>query len=130
MHDPSLLMLSLSCIAAVTKLGQTKVSCTQFFSGIPDVTGRLMNMLVDYVPIWKAYSSMRDIGLCREFLLHFGPRAASCRVKNDQDVEEISFWVDLVQKQVQRAIDREKIWSRLTTSESIEVCAETSSSEF
>ncbi|CAA6668480.1 unnamed protein product [Spirodela intermedia] len=104
-HDPSLLMLSLSCIAAVTKLGQTKVSCTQFFSGIPDVTGRLMNMLVDYVP----------------FLLHFGPRAASCRVKNDQDVEEISFWVDLVQKQVQRAIDREKIWSRLTTSESIEV---------
>ena len=114
-------MLSLSCIAAVNKLGQTKVSCPQFFSGVPDVTGRLMDVLVDFVPIWKAYSSMRDIGLLREFLLHFGPRAASCRVKNDQAVEEISFWVDLVQKQVQRGIDNEKIWSRLTTSESIEV---------
>ncbi|XP_078447113.1 uncharacterized protein LOC144715999 isoform X2 [Wolffia australiana] len=120
-HDPSLLMLSLSCISAVNKLGQTKISCPQFISGVADVTGKLMNMLVDYVPIWKAYSCMRDIGLCREFLLHFGPRAASCRVKNDQAIEEISFWVDLVQKQVQRAVDREKIWSRLTTSESIEV---------
>ncbi|OMO68430.1 hypothetical protein COLO4_29665 [Corchorus olitorius] len=119
--DKALLMLALSCVAAITKLGPAKISCSNFFSMIPDITGRLMDMLVDYVPIHQAYHSIKDIGLRREFLAHFGPRAAACRVENDQDSEEVIFWVDLVQNQLQRAIDREKIWSRLTTSESIEV---------
>ncbi|XP_073309736.1 uncharacterized protein [Primulina huaijiensis] len=119
--DISLLMLALSCIAAIAKLGPTKVSCAQFFSVIPDITGRLMDMLVEFVPVGQAYYSIKEIGLHREFLVHFGPRAASCRMKNDFDAEEIIFWVSLVQKQLQRAIDRERIWSRLTTCESIEV---------
>ncbi|XP_015878833.3 uncharacterized protein LOC107415073 [Ziziphus jujuba] len=119
--DISLLMLGLTCNAAITKLGSAKVSCSQFFTTIPEITGRLMDMLVDFIPISEAYRSIKDIGLRREFLVHFGPRAAACRVKNDRASEEVIFWVDLVQKQLQRAIDREKIWSRLTTSESIEV---------
>ncbi|XP_018820044.1 uncharacterized protein LOC108990507 [Juglans regia] len=119
--DLSLLMLALTCIAAITKLGPAKVSCPQFFSMIPEITGRLMDLLVDFMPIRQAYHSMKDIGLCREFLVHFGPRAAACRVNNDWNSEEVIFWVNLVQKQLQRAIDREKIWSRLTTSESIEI---------
>ncbi|KAF9591409.1 hypothetical protein IFM89_004107 [Coptis chinensis] len=119
--DISLLLLALTCIAAITKLGPAKVSCSQFFSMIPDVTGRLMDMLVDFIPVRKTYHHMKDIGLRREFLVHFGPRAASCRVKNDCDTEEVAFWVELVQQQLLHAIDREKIWSRLTTCESIEV---------
>ncbi|KAL4341436.1 hypothetical protein GQ457_08G011850 [Hibiscus cannabinus] len=119
--DKALLMLALTCIAAITKLGPAKISCSQFFSTIPDITGRLMDMLVGFVPIHQAYQSIKDIGLHREFLVHFGPRAAACRVENNQDSEEVIFWVDLVQKQLLKAIDREKIWSRLTTSESIEV---------
>lgn len=119
--DISLLMLALICNAAITKLGPAKVSCSQFFATIPEITGRLMDMLVDFVPISQAYHSIKDIGLHKEFLVHFGPRAAACRVKNDWGSEEVVFWVDLVQKQLQQAIDREKIWSRLTTSESIEV---------
>ncbi|XWS59444.1 hypothetical protein CRYUN_Cryun08bG0122300 [Craigia yunnanensis] len=119
--DKALLMLVLTCVAAITKLGPAKISCSYFFSMIPDITGRLMDMLVDFISIHQAYHSIKDIGLRREFLVHFGPRAAACRVENDQDLEEIIFWVDLVQKQLQRAINREKIWSRLTTSESIEV---------
>lgn len=124
--DVSVLMLALTCIAAITKLGPAKVSCPQFFSMTPEITGRLMDMLVDFIPIRKAYHSMKDIGLHREFLVHFGPRAAACRVNNDWGSEEVIFWVNLVQKQLQRAIDREKIWSRLTTSESIEVSAKVS----
>ncbi|KAD4384349.1 hypothetical protein E3N88_24517 [Mikania micrantha] len=119
--DKSLLLFALSCIAAITKLGPTKVSCTQFYSVLPELTGRLMNMLVEFVPIRAAYSSIKEIGLRREFLVHFGPRAAACRVKDDQGTEEVIFWVSLVQKQLQQAIDRERIWSRLTTCESIEV---------
>ncbi|KAI3851711.1 hypothetical protein MKW92_000912 [Papaver armeniacum] len=116
--DISLLMLALTCVAAITKLGPAKVSCPQFFSLIPDETGRLMDMLVDFVPIRQAYYSIKDIGLRREFLVHFGPRAASV---NDKGAEELAFWVEIIQQQLQRAIDREKIWSKLTTSESIEV---------
>lgn len=119
--DISLLLLSLTCNAAIAKLGPTKVSCPQFFSMVSDVTGRLMDMLVDFIPIRQAYRSIKDIGLHTEFLVHFGPRAATCRVKNDRGAEEVVFWINLVQKQLQQAIDRERIWSRLTTSESIEV---------
>ncbi|CAK9320190.1 unnamed protein product [Citrullus colocynthis] len=119
--DVSLLMLALACLAAITKLGPAKVSCPQFFSIIPEISGRLMDMLVEYVPISEAFQSIKSIGMRREFLVHFGSRAAACRVKNDSGVEEVIFWVGLVQKQLQQAIDRERIWSRLTTSESIEV---------
>ncbi|KAJ4970431.1 hypothetical protein NE237_003530 [Protea cynaroides] len=119
--DISLLMLALTCIAAIIKLGPAKVSCSQFFSTIPDMTGRLMDMVVDFIPIHQAYHSIKDIGLQREFLVHFGPRAATCRVKHERGTEEVSFWVDLIQKQLQRAIDRERIWSRLPTCETIEV---------
>ncbi|KAL0347013.1 UNVERIFIED_CONTAM: hypothetical protein Scaly_1717300 [Sesamum calycinum] len=118
--DISLLMLALSCVAAIMKLGPTKVSCAQFFSVLPDINGRLMDMLVEFVPVRQAYHLIKEIGLRREFLVHFGPRAAACRMKNELGAEEIMFWVSLVQKQLQRAIDRERIWSRLTTSESIE----------
>ncbi|KAL0842704.1 hypothetical protein Bca101_015949 [Brassica carinata] len=122
--EVSLLMLVLNCIAAVTKLGPTKLSCPPFFSMIPDTTGRLMDKFVDFVPLPQAYHSMKSLGLRREFLVHFGPRAAACRVKSDCTTDEVVFWVDLIQNQLLRAIDREKIWSRLTTSESIECCLE------
>lgn len=114
-------IFALSCIAAITKLGPAKVSCTQFYSALPDINGRLMEMLVELISIRKAYHSIKKIGLHREFLVHFGHRAAACRMNDDQRTEEVLFWVSLVQKQLQRAIARERIWSRLTTSESIEV---------
>ncbi|KAM7526009.1 hypothetical protein LguiA_015911 [Lonicera macranthoides] len=119
--DRSLLMLALSCIAAITKLGPTKVSCAQFFALIPDIAGRLMDVLIEFIPIRQAYHSVKAIGLRREFLVHFGPQAAACRIKNERGTEEVVFWVGLVQKLLQRAIDRERIWSRLATSETIEV---------
>ncbi|XP_062195536.1 uncharacterized protein LOC133898805 isoform X2 [Phragmites australis] len=118
--DLSLLMLSLICLAAITKLGSAKVSCQQFSSMVTDVIGRFMDMLLEFVPLSKAYSLTKDIGLQREFLYNFGPRAGVPKFTNDNGVE-VSFWIDLVQKQLLRALDREKIWSRLTTSESIEV---------
>ncbi|KAA8516772.1 hypothetical protein F0562_017030 [Nyssa sinensis] len=117
----SLLMLALSCIAAITKVGPTKIYCSQFFSMIPDITGRLMDILGDFISIRQAHHSIKAIGLRREFLVHFGPRAAKCRVENDRGIEEVVFWVGLVQKQLQRAIGKERMWSRLTTCESIEV---------
>ncbi|KAK9127860.1 hypothetical protein Syun_016657 [Stephania yunnanensis] len=119
--DVSILILALTSIAAILKLGPAKVCCSQFFSMIPDVTGRLMDKLVELVPIRQAYYCVKDIGLCREFLIHFGPRAASCSTKDDGGMEEIAFWVELIQKQLQQTIDREKLWSKLTTCESIEV---------
>ena len=118
--DLSLLMLGLICLSAITKLGSAKVSCQQFSSMVPDIIGRFMDMLREFVPLSKVYNLTKDIGLQREFLHNFGPRAAVPKLTNDHGLE-ISFWIDLVQKQLLRALDREKIWSRLTTSESIEV---------
>lgn len=119
--DVSLLLLALTCIAAIAKLGPAKVSCSQFFSMSTEITGSLMDMLVGLIPVSQAYNSIKDVGLHREFLVHFGPRAAAFRANVEWGSEEVIFWVNLVQKQLQQAIDKEKIWSRLTTSESIEV---------
>ncbi|XP_004513581.1 uncharacterized protein [Cicer arietinum] len=119
--DISLLLLALTCIAAIAKLGPAKVSCSQFFSMSTEIAGSLMDMLVGLIPVSQAYNSIKDVGLHREFLVHFGPRAAACRAKGEWGSEEVVFWVNLVQRQLQQAIDKEKIWSRLTTSESIEV---------
>ncbi|KAL9236216.1 hypothetical protein vseg_010916 [Gypsophila vaccaria] len=119
--DISLLVLALVCSSVITDLGPAKVSCSQFFSMIPDVTGSLMDVLVSLVPIHEAYHTAKEIGLRREFLVHFGPKAAACGATDDCLSDEVIFWIDLVQKQLQRAVDREKIWSKLTTSESIEV---------
>lgn len=116
-----LIMLALTCIAVINKLGPAKVSCSQFFSMITEITGGLMAKLADIIPISQAYDSINEIGLHREFLVHFGPRAAVCRAKVEWGSEEVAFWVNLAQRQLQKAIDKEKIWSRLTTSESIEV---------
>ena len=88
---------------------------------ITEISGSLMDMLVGLIPVSQSYNSIKNIGLHREFLVHFGPRAASCRAKEKWGSEEVVFWVNLAQKQLQQAIDKEKIWSRLTTSESIEV---------
>ncbi|CAO2839289.1 unnamed protein product [Amaranthus hypochondriacus] len=120
-NDTSLLMLALVCTAIVLKLGPAKVSCSQFYSMIPDITGSLMDILVATTSIHEAYHAVKEIGLCREFLVYFGPRAASCGLTDDSVTDEMVFWVDLVQKQLQKAVSREKLWSRLTTSESIEV---------
>ena len=117
----SLPIFVLSLIAAIQELGPTKVSSTQFYSVLSDMRGRVMDVLVELVPIRIAYHCIKKIGLHREFLVHFGPRAAACRIIHDQGTEEVLFWVSLVQKQLQRAIARERIWSRLTSSETIEV---------
>ncbi|KAL2323046.1 hypothetical protein Fmac_027425 [Flemingia macrophylla] len=119
--DVSLLLLALMCIAAIAKLGPSKVACSQFFSMITEITGSLMDMLVSLIPVSEAYNSIKNIGLHREFLVHFGPQAASCRAKEKWGSEGVIFWVNLAQRKLQQAIDKEKIWSRLTTSESIEV---------
>ncbi|KAI5425391.1 uncharacterized protein LOC127125609 isoform X2 [Lathyrus oleraceus] len=119
--DVSLLMLALTSIAVIIKVGPAKLSCSQFFSTSTEITGSLMDLLVDLIPISQAYSSVRDAGLCREFLVHFGPRAAACGGKVEQGSLEVVFWVNIAQRQLQKAINKERIWSRLTTSESIEV---------
>lgn len=120
--DLSLLMLALSSIAAVMKLGPAKVSCPQFSSTLLELNGKLMDTLAELIPIDQVYHFTSEVGLRREFLLYFGPRATAYRGKNDLlGGEEGAFWVDLVQQQLRGAIHRERIWSRLTTYESIEV---------
>ncbi|KAL2660731.1 hypothetical protein AAZV13_03G158850 [Glycine max] len=86
-----------------------------------EITGNLKDMLVDVLSISRAYDTIKYVGLHREFLVHFGPQAAACGEKVEQGSEGVAFWVNIAQRQLQQAIDKERIWSRLTTSESIEV---------
>lgn len=68
---------------------------------------QLMNMSIDFIFICRDLHSVQDIGLQREFLVYSDPRVVTCRIKNTQGQEEIIFWMDLIQRQLQRVMDRE-----------------------
>ncbi|KAL9263129.1 hypothetical protein AKJ16_DCAP11781 [Drosera capensis] len=46
-------------------------------------------MLVDLVPIHEAYHSVKEIGLRKEFFVHFGPRTASAGIADDYGADEV-----------------------------------------
>eukprot|EP00252_Welwitschia_mirabilis_P004739 TRINITY_DN1502_c0_g1_i2.p1 TRINITY_DN1502_c0_g1~~TRINITY_DN1502_c0_g1_i2.p1 ORF type:complete len:865 (-),score=201.99 TRINITY_DN1502_c0_g1_i2:380-2974(-) len=115
----SVFMLLLYAISAVLQLGTGRISCSEFSSALRETCGKVMNTLTEFISIDQVYYLTTEIGLQKEFLVCFGSRAATFRDR--KDVAESAFWVDLLQQQIHKAINRERIWARLTTYESIEV---------
>lgn len=119
--DVSLITLAIGNTAAILKLGAAKLSCPPFFSTLTEEIGRLMSMLVEFLPIDQVYNFTSGVGLRDEFLDYFGQQAASYRDEGEMGGEEVVFWVDLVQQLLRGAIIRERIRTKLTSYDSIEV---------
>lgn len=116
----ALLTLSLSCSAAITKLGATAVSCPPFTSLLPEEISRQMLKLPECMPIEEVYTFSCSVGFKQQFLNNFGPRAAD--VKNWQGNErEGAFWINLIQQLLCAALVREGVNSKLQMTDSIAV---------
>lgn len=120
--DLCLITLAISCAAAIVKLGVAKLSCPLCFNTLVDEIGRLMNMLVEFLPIDQVYNFTSSVGLRSQFLGNFGSRAVQYQDTGKLGGEEGAFWVDLVQQLLRGSIVREHIRTKLTSYDSIEVC--------
>lgn len=119
--DVCLVTLAISCAAAIAKLGAAKLSCPLCFSTLVDEIGRLMNMLVEFLPIDQVYKFASSVGLRSQFLGNFGYRAAQYQDTAELGGEEGAFWVDLVQQLLRGSMVREHIRTKLTSYDSVEV---------
>ncbi|XP_028097125.1 uncharacterized protein LOC114296993 isoform X2 [Camellia sinensis] len=100
------IILAISCCAAVRKLGSGRVSCTLFSLSIEDALIELMNFSHDLVSVDKLHSLATEAGFEEDFLLHFGKK-----VLPSKNIEEVEFWIGLVQKKLSTAFRRESVIS-------------------
>ncbi|GMQ08570.1 hypothetical protein CsSME_00052239 [Camellia sinensis var. sinensis] len=100
------IILAISCCAAVRKLGSGRVSCTLFSLSIEDALIELMNFSHDLVSADKLHSLATEAGFEEDFLLHFGKK-----VLPSKNIEEVEFWIGLVQKKLSTAFRRESVIS-------------------
>ncbi|KAL7162500.1 hypothetical protein ACSBR2_042901 [Camellia fascicularis] len=100
------IILAISCCAAVRKLGSGHVSCTLFSLSIEDALIELMNFSHDLVSVDKLHSLATEAGFEEDFLLHFGKK-----VLPSKNIEEVEFWIGLVQKKLSTAFRRESVIS-------------------
>ena len=88
------------------KLGAGRVSCPLFSVAIEDVLIELMDLSHSLVSVDKLYSLATEAGFEEDFLLHFGTK-----VLPGKNIEEVEFWVGLVQKKLSTAFHRESVIS-------------------
>lgn len=100
------IILAISCCAAVRKLGSGRVSCTLFSLSIEDALIELMNFSHDLVSVDKLHSLATEAGFEEDFLLHSGKK-----VLPSKNIEEVEFWIGLVQKKFSTAFRRESVIS-------------------
>ncbi|XP_057504630.1 uncharacterized protein LOC130788111 isoform X2 [Actinidia eriantha] len=100
------IILAISCCAAVKKLGAGRVSCPLFSVAIEDVLIELMDLSHSLVSVDKLYSLATEAGFEEDFLLHFGTK-----VLPGKNIEEVEFWIGLVQKKLSTAFHRESVIS-------------------
>ncbi|GFY97071.1 LETM1-like protein [Actinidia rufa] len=100
------IILAISCCAAVKKLGAGRVSCPLFSVAIEDVLIELMDLSHSLVSVDKLYSLATEAGFEEDFLLHFGTK-----VLPGNNIEEVEFWIGLVQKKLSTAFHRESVIS-------------------
>lgn len=88
------------------KLGSGRISCPSFSLSIEDVLVELMNLSYSLVSVDKLHHLATEAGFEEEFLLHFGTK-----VLPSKNVEDIEFWIGLVQEKLSVAFHRESVIS-------------------
>nr|XP_043623924.1 uncharacterized protein LOC122595596 [Erigeron canadensis] len=109
-------ILAISCCAAVRKLGSGRVACALLTESIDDVLVELMELSCSLVTVDKLQHLALEAGYEDEFLLHFGKK-----VLPNKNIEDVEFWIGLVQEKLVSAFHRESVLtSKLTLNDKIE----------
>lgn len=97
-------ILAISCCAAVGKLGSGRVSCPLFSASVEDALVELMNLSHRLVSVDKLHYLATEAGLEEDFLFHFGRK-----VLPSNSIEDVEFWIGLVQRKLSNAFHRENV---------------------
>ncbi|KAK4428126.1 hypothetical protein Salat_1581600 [Sesamum alatum] len=97
-------IMAISCCAAVGKLDLGRISCSFFSNSIEDAMIELMNMAHDQVTVGKLHHLAIEAGFEEDFLSHFGSK-----VLPSKTIEDIEFWIGLVQEKLSAAFRRESV---------------------
>lgn len=109
-------ILAISCCTAVRKLGLGRIACALFTESIDDVLVELMDLSCSLVTVDKLHHLALEAGFEDDFLFHFGKK-----VLPNKNIEDVEFWIGLVQKKLLVAFHRENVVTgKLTFSDKIE----------
>lgn len=108
-------ILAISCCTAVRKLGSGRIACALLTESIDDVLVELMDLSCSLVTVNKLHHLALEAGFEDDFLLHFGKK-----VLPNKTIEDVEFWIGLVQKKLLLAFYRENlITGKLTFSKKV-----------
>ncbi|KVH92954.1 hypothetical protein Ccrd_004986 [Cynara cardunculus var. scolymus] len=93
-----------SCCAAVRKLGSSRIACALFTESIDNVLVELMDLSCSLVTADKLHHLAMEAGFEDDFLFHFGKK-----VLPNKNIEDVEFWIGLVQKKLLLAFHREGV---------------------
>lgn len=97
-------ILGISCCTAVRKLGSGRISCPQFAASIDDALVELRDLSCDLVSVDKLHQLAIEAGFEEDFLSHFGKK-----VIPSKNIEDVEFWIGLVQDKLSLAFHRESV---------------------
>ncbi|XP_076902734.1 uncharacterized protein LOC143557580 [Bidens hawaiensis] len=97
-------ILAISCCTAVRKLGSSRIACALLTEPIDDMLVELMDLSCTIVTADKLHHLALEAGFENEFLLHFGKK-----VLPNKNIEDVEFWIGLVQKKLLVAFHRESV---------------------
>ncbi|KAM7471762.1 hypothetical protein LguiA_009945 [Lonicera macranthoides] len=100
------IILAISCCAALGKLGSARISRPLFSVSIEDALVELMNLSHSLVSVDKLHHLTSEAGFEEAFLSHFGAKVLPMK-----NIEDIEFWIGLVQKKLSVAFQRENVIS-------------------
>ncbi|KAM1113830.1 hypothetical protein ACFX1Q_046508 [Malus domestica] len=98
------MVVTISCCAAVAKLGNGRVKCPCFSFSIEDVMVELMDHSHSLVSVERLHKLATEAGFEVDFLSHFGRK-----VLLSNKSEEVEFWFGLAHKKLSTAFSKERV---------------------
>lgn len=96
--------MAITCCAALEKLDCGRISCSSFSNSIDKAIIELMTIAHDLVSVDKLHQLATGAGFEERFLSHFGSK-----VLPSKNIEDIEFWIGLVQRKLSVAFQRESV---------------------
>ncbi|CAI9766105.1 unnamed protein product [Fraxinus pennsylvanica] len=110
-------IMGISCCAAVRKLGSARISYPLFSNSIEEALIELMTMSHSLVSLEKLHQLATEAGFEDNFLSHFGSK-----ILPSKNVEDMEFWIGLIQRKLSTALHRESVTSGRPISKVQESC--------
>ncbi|XP_057790637.1 uncharacterized protein LOC131007750 isoform X2 [Salvia miltiorrhiza] len=98
--------MAMTCCACIQKLGSERISCCLFSDSIGDALFDLMDATNNLVPLDKLHFLATEAGFEEDFLSYFGSK-----ILPHKNVEDVEFWIRLVQRKLCAAFHRESVAS-------------------